>query len=76
MTPGNKAAGSGCTPCRPAQSEIAYELNLTAPPKGSALGSRRHGPFPDRSLRAFAGWPEGLEVFLSVGSPASAGRRP
>ena len=38
--------------------------------------SRRHGRFPDVSLRRFAGWPEGLlGVYKDLGTGADGGRR-
>ena len=38
-----------------------YSANLTPP-------RRRRGPWPDRPLRAFTGWPEGLRTFLEMGA--------
>ena len=40
-----------------------YSANSTAP-------RRRRGPWPDRPLRAFLGWPEGLRTYLEIGRPA------
>ena len=41
------------------------------PPQSTVPRARRHGPFPDRPLRAFTGWPEGLSSFLSMGTVVS-----
>lgn len=39
-------------------------------PGHSNAPRRRRGPWPDRPLRAFAGWPAGLRTFLEIGGIA------
>ena len=59
MNPQNEGPG-GAINARPARTED--DLRTPSLPRTS----RRHGPFPDRSLRAFAGWPEGLACYLET----------
>ena len=76
--PKNEGPADVSASSRP-ERENRYLAKHTAPRSrqepGTSHALRRRGPWPDRPLRAFAGWPEGLEAFLSIGSPAGPGGR-
>ena len=66
----NKRAGPGMNlPNRPGRSNKAasqaHSTAFNSTPR-SVRCTRRRGPWPDRPLRAFAGWPEGLLAFLGA----------
>jgi hypothetical protein len=68
----NRMAGSGLNlQSRPGRSNKAasqaHSTAFNSTPR-AVRRARRRGPWPDRPLRAFAGWLAGLTTFLEMGS--------